>query len=63
MSEIRWCAVCEAEQGFEAPPCEDGHGTGCPDLACVECGHAIIVGVLLAVGSGGAEAVQAARAA
>ena len=45
---IRWCAPCEGEQVFEVPPCEDGHGQDCLDLACVECGHAIVVGVLLA---------------
>jgi len=28
------------------PPCEDGHGLDCLDLACVECGHAIIVGFM-----------------
>ena len=46
MIEIRWCAVCEDERGFELPPCEEGHGADCLDLACVDCGHAIVVGVL-----------------
>jgi len=43
--EVRWCAGCQDERGFEVPPCEDGHGLDCVDLACVECGHAIVVGV------------------
>ena len=48
MSRVsRWCAPCGSETDFEVPPCEDGHGEDCLDLACVECGHAIIVGVLL----------------
>ncbi len=44
--ELRWCAGCADERTFEMPPCEDGHGTDCLDLACVECGHAVVVGVL-----------------
>ena len=42
---VRWCAPCASEQLFEVPPCDDGHGEDCLDLACVECGHAVIVGV------------------
>ena len=42
---VRWCAGCSDERAFEVPPCEDGHGLDCLDLACVECGHAIVVGV------------------
>ena len=45
---VRWCVSCRGEQFFEVPPCEDGHGEDCLDLSCVECGHAIVVGVLLA---------------
>ena len=43
--DLRWCAGCSDERPFEVPPCEDGHGLDCVDLACVECGHAIVVGV------------------
>lgn len=43
---VRWCAPCGAEQDFHAPPCEDGHGEDCLDLACAECGHAVVLGVL-----------------
>lgn len=45
---LRWCAGCADERAFEVPPCEDGHGLDCLDLACVECGHAIVVGIFAA---------------
>lgn len=45
---VRWCAGCRTERAFEVPPCDDGHGTDCLDLACVACGHAIVVGILIA---------------
>ena len=45
--DVRWCAGCGDERPFEVPPCEDGHGLDCLDLACVDCGHAIVVGVLV----------------
>ena len=40
----RHCSICGDERTFEQPPCEDGHGDGCPELACVECGAALVVG-------------------
>lgn len=46
LTDLRWCAGCEGERAFETPPCEDGHGADCVDLACVDCGHAIVLGVL-----------------
>ena len=46
--DLRWCAQCSDERPFEVPPCEDGHGLDCLDLACTDCGHAIVVGVLAA---------------
>jgi hypothetical protein len=58
--EVRWCADCSAEVAFEVPPCDDGHGDDCPDLACTGCGAGLVVGavdvglaVAQAVGSGG----------
>lgn len=45
--QIRWCAACRTESAFQMPPCDDGHGADCPDLACVVCGHAVVIGVLL----------------
>lgn len=39
------CASCAAERVFEQPPCPDGHGAGeCPEWACSECGHALLLG-------------------
>lgn len=40
------------------PPCEDDHGLDCLDLACVECGHAIVVGILI-TSNGAGELVAA----
>jgi hypothetical protein len=39
--EFRWCPGCSTQTMFEQPPCEDGHGTDCLDLACMECGFGI----------------------
>jgi hypothetical protein len=47
MVEFRWCAACTDVTAFEAPPCHDGHGSDCPDLACVECGLGVVAGVLV----------------
>ncbi len=58
-SPAYWCPPCGSEQLFEVPPCEDGHGEDCLDLACVVCGHAIVVGVMVAA----ADVVLAERAA
>jgi hypothetical protein len=43
-SEFRWCPECQDEQVFDAPPCEDGHGFDCLDLACGMCGFALVLG-------------------
>jgi hypothetical protein len=43
----RWCPECADERPFEMPPCEDGHGVDCLDLACVDCGFGIVVGVVV----------------
>lgn len=40
------CAGCGSEQRFERPPCEDGHGDGCPERTCVTCGAAVLVGLV-----------------
>ncbi|HZN20616.1 MAG TPA: hypothetical protein VFB84_20890 [Micromonosporaceae bacterium] len=44
-----YCEPCGASRPFEQPPCGDDHGpecTGqeCAELACVVCGHALLVG-------------------
>lgn len=43
----RHCATCRQEQAFEVPPCQDDHGADCPDLACVVCGTAVTVAVVV----------------
>jgi hypothetical protein len=40
----RHCSICDDERSFEQPPCADGHGIDCPELACAECGMAIMIG-------------------
>jgi hypothetical protein len=40
---VHRCAVCGDERPFERPPCADGHGDLCPELACVDCGTAILL--------------------
>lgn len=44
-TEMRDCHTCGRQQMFAAPGCVDGHGADCPDLACVECGEAIFLGL------------------
>lgn len=39
-----YCSTCGDEREFERPPCQDGHGPDCPELACVECGSAVLTG-------------------
>jgi hypothetical protein len=51
LDELRvyYCALCAAESAFSRPGCDDGHGVDCPEWACIECGSAILVGVLVEV--------------
>ena len=44
--DYRWCSTCSSKQLFEQPPCEDGHGDDCLDLACVLCGTALVLGLV-----------------
>ena len=44
--DYRWCSTCNGKQLFEQPPCEDGHGDDCLDLACVTCGSALVLGLV-----------------
>jgi hypothetical protein len=44
--DYRWCSTCDGKQLFEQPPCEDGHGDDCLDLACVTCGSALVLGLV-----------------
>ncbi|MEU9510138.1 hypothetical protein AB0D32_28095 [Micromonospora sp. NPDC048170] len=38
-----YCDTCEGVEPFEVPPCADGHGADCPELACTGCGTALLV--------------------
>jgi hypothetical protein len=41
----RHCPCCGDERAFETPPCVDGHGPDCDcgELACRDCGAALLV--------------------
>ena len=39
----RLCPCCGEDRAFETPPCADGHGPECAELACRDCGTALIV--------------------
>ncbi|MCW2777062.1 MAG: hypothetical protein JWN17_787 [Frankiales bacterium] len=41
----RYCTDCADVTLFEVPPCQDGHGEECLDLACVDCGSALVLGL------------------
>ncbi|MGI8698143.1 MAG: hypothetical protein ACR2J0_03215 [Mycobacteriales bacterium] len=43
---MRHCAICSDERRFEQPPCVDEHDLGCPEWVCVDCGAALLMGVL-----------------
>jgi hypothetical protein len=57
--EMRFCPECADERPFEVPPCEDGHGADCLDLACMDCGLAIVVGLMVAAEAPAVELVAA----
>jgi MinD superfamily P-loop ATPase len=38
-----YCATCETETLFEAPPLVDDHDEECPELLCTGCGTAILI--------------------
>jgi hypothetical protein len=45
--ELRRCDSCRRETWFETPLCDDVTGEPLLDeLACVECGTAVLIGVL-----------------
>ncbi len=43
----RQCPCCGVERTFETPPCADGHGADCAELACLDCGTALLLGPLV----------------
>gem|GEM_PF-1718945 len=36
------CATCGTAAPHERPPCPDGHGRDCPEVACTRCGAATL---------------------
>jgi hypothetical protein len=42
-TQLRSCPSCGEERAFETPPCTDGHGPDCAELACRDCGAALLV--------------------
>jgi hypothetical protein len=38
-----YCATCESETVFVAPPCLEQHEEDCPELLCTGCGTAVFV--------------------
>ena len=49
------CSDCGGEREFVQPACADGHtedGGLCPDWACVDCGAALVAGVVVVEFSG-----------
>ncbi|MFL6130320.1 MAG: hypothetical protein ACJ73E_14810 [Mycobacteriales bacterium] len=42
-AQLRPCPSCREERPFETPPCADGHGPDCAELACRDCGTALLV--------------------
>jgi len=45
-TQVRRCPSCGDERAFETPPCADGHGPDCAELACRDCGTALLFGPL-----------------
>jgi hypothetical protein len=41
---VRHCSTCRHDTMFEQPACVDDHGFDCPELVCVECGDALLLG-------------------
>lgn len=50
--QLLWCASCRTDREFERPPCLDGHGGDCPELACTTCGEAIFGTAALPIWTG-----------
>ncbi len=46
-SVVRQCPGCRDKRTFDTPPCVDGHGADCAELACCQCGAALVVPVLV----------------
>jgi hypothetical protein len=44
---VRYCPDCGRDAEFERPPCQDGHAGDCPEWCCVDCGSAVVIGVVV----------------
>ena len=67
MEHPTWpCPSCGQDTEFEQPACVDGHtvdGGECPEWACVDCGAALVTGVVVAEPAVVADTVRARVAA
>ena len=48
-SRLEHCPTCDDVTEYVQPPCVDGHtddGGECPEWICVDCGAALLIGVL-----------------
>lgn len=39
-----WCSICRTDATLEPVPCEDGHGSDCPEWVCVACNYVLVFG-------------------
>ena len=65
-SQVWHCSDCGDEREFVQPTCTDGHtedGGPCPEWACVDCGAALVTGVVVAQPAVAADTVRARIAA
>lgn len=49
-SQLWHCSDCGGERDFVQPLCSDGHtddGGLCPEWACVDCGAALVTGIVV----------------
>lgn len=44
-----YCGTCQTDTLFQAPPCAEDHGDACPELACTDCGTAILLAPIIEV--------------
>ncbi len=45
-SSSTWCTTCRRNCSFEQPVCAEGHGSDCPEWFCVDCGLAVVLGLV-----------------
>ncbi len=42
-----WCVTCRGDRVFSALDCGEGHASDCPERCCVDCGAAVLVGLVV----------------